>query len=297
MEEALGTLSACISSGPNWPYVFAQLYKGSNHTPLPKDKHLGVLPWGNVEESPHGQVSQLKVCQLLSAGPQVIYPVGLNGCDQLVTIDLPELLHSGSSITTDEHPHLQIDIPLPTPEEPEHMTPLLGGAPGTPIDNIPITLWKPRITLTAEVNDLINRGMADDYNHESEHSTTGEEAAAGADIFPPPKAEVSAPPLDTSSQASVEEMETSQESSPINVYSPMATGSNCNDSPTIGLTELQADANLAANHMLSIKGPWTLKGNGQFGILRHHCANKKPKKSWPMREPKLFTQGRTSMPR
>ena len=32
MEEALGTLSTCISSGPNWPYVFAQLYKGSNHT-------------------------------------------------------------------------------------------------------------------------------------------------------------------------------------------------------------------------------------------------------------------------
>ena len=44
MEEALGTLSACISSGPDWPYVLAQLYEGSNHTPLPKDKHLGVLP-------------------------------------------------------------------------------------------------------------------------------------------------------------------------------------------------------------------------------------------------------------
>ena len=69
MEEALGTLFACISSGPNWPYVFAQLYKGSNHTPLPKDKHLGILPWGKVDESPNGQISQLKVHQLLSAGP------------------------------------------------------------------------------------------------------------------------------------------------------------------------------------------------------------------------------------
>ena len=66
MEEALGILSACISSGPDWPYVFAQLYKGSNHTPLPKDKHLGILPWGNAEESPHGWISQLKVHQLLS---------------------------------------------------------------------------------------------------------------------------------------------------------------------------------------------------------------------------------------
>ena len=69
MEEALGTLSTCISSGLNWPYIFAQLYKGSNHTPLPKDKNVGVLPQGKAEESPHGQISQLKVCQLLSAGP------------------------------------------------------------------------------------------------------------------------------------------------------------------------------------------------------------------------------------
>ena len=69
MEEELGTLSACISSGPDWPYVFTQLYKGSNHTPLPKDKHLGILPQGKAEESPHGQISQLKVCQLLSTGP------------------------------------------------------------------------------------------------------------------------------------------------------------------------------------------------------------------------------------
>ena len=156
MEEALGTLSACISSGPDWPYVLVQLYKASNHTPLPKDKHLGILPRGKAEESPYGQISQLKVCQLLSAGPQVIYPVGLNGGNQLVIIDLPELLHSGSSVTTDEHPHLQIDIPLPTAEEPEGTTLPLGRAPATPADTIPKTPWKARITLMAEVNDLLN---------------------------------------------------------------------------------------------------------------------------------------------
>ena len=174
MEEALGTLSTCISSGPDWPYVFAQLYKGSNHKPLPKDKHLGILPWGKTEEGPHGWISQLEVCQLLSTGPQVVYPVGLNRCNQSVTIDLPELLHSGSSITNDKHPHLQINIPLPTPEGPECTIQLLGGAPATPINNIPKILWKPRITLMAEVNDLINQGMADDYNCEPEHSATGE---------------------------------------------------------------------------------------------------------------------------
>ena len=69
MEEAVGTLTACISSGPNWLYALAQLYKGSNHTPLPKSKHLGILSQGKAEESPYGQISQLEVCQLLSAGP------------------------------------------------------------------------------------------------------------------------------------------------------------------------------------------------------------------------------------
>ena len=92
----------------------------------------------------------------------------------------------------------------------------------------------------------------DDYNSKPEHSTMGEEASAGADVPPSLKVEVLAPPLDTSSQASVEEMDTSQESNPINIYSPMAAGSNHSDSPMIDLTELQTDANLAANHMLSI---------------------------------------------
>ena len=69
MEEALRTLSAYIANGPNWPYAFVQLYEGSSHTPLPKDKLLGILPQGKVGESSYGWISQLKVCQLLSARP------------------------------------------------------------------------------------------------------------------------------------------------------------------------------------------------------------------------------------
>ena len=80
-----------------------------------------------------------------------------------------------------------------------------------------------------------------------------------ADIPPPQKAEVPAPPLDTSSQASVEEMETSLESNPINVYPPMATCSSHSDSPMVDLMELQEDANLAANYMLSVKRSLDLK--------------------------------------
>ena len=155
MEEAIGTLSACISSGPDWPYVPAWLYEGSNHTPLPKDKHLGILPKGKVEESPYGQISQLKVCQLLSAGPRVIYLVGLNRCNQPVTIDLPEPLHNSSSVTTDKHPHLRIDIPILFPGDPECTTLPLGGVHAIPTATTPKTPWKPRISLTAEVDDLL----------------------------------------------------------------------------------------------------------------------------------------------
>ena len=122
MEEALGILSTCTSNGLDWPYVFIQLYEGANHVPLPKDKHLGVLSQGNAE-SPCGQISQLKVCQLLSAGLRVIYPVGLNGDDQSATIDLPGPLHSSSSVTIDDHPYIKIDIPSPTPVEQDNARP------------------------------------------------------------------------------------------------------------------------------------------------------------------------------
>ena len=135
MEQAVGTLSAYISSGPNWPYALAQLYEGSSHTPLPRDKHLGILPQGKAEESPYGQISQLKVHQLLSTGPQVVYPVGLNGNDQPVMITLPEPLHSGASITTNEHPYMRTDIPQPPPEEPEHTTLPLGEVHTIPAAN------------------------------------------------------------------------------------------------------------------------------------------------------------------
>ena len=144
MEEALGILSTFISSGPNWPYVLTQLYEGANHVPLLKDKHLSILPQGKVER-PCGQISQLEVHQLLSARLQVVYPVGLNGGNQSVTIDLPGPLHSGSSITTDEHPYIKIDIPSPTPEEQDHTNLPLGRVHTTLAVAMPKTPWKPRI--------------------------------------------------------------------------------------------------------------------------------------------------------
>ena len=183
--------------------------------------------------------------------------MGLNGGNQPVTITLPEPLHSGSSVTTNEHPYIRIDIPLLSPEESEHTTLPLGGAHVIPLATTPKTPWKPRITLTAEVNDLLKWGMVDDSNCETKHSALEKAAAAEAVMPLSHKAEVSALPIDTSS--SLEEGEASLESNPVNISLTVAAYSSCSNRPMLDLTELKTDANLAADHILSIKRSMDLK--------------------------------------
>ena len=156
-----------------------------------------------------GWISQLKVCQVLSARPQVIYPVGLNGSDKLVMITLPELLHSGASVTTNEHPHMRINIPLPPPEEPECTTLPIGKAHTIPAANSPRTPPKPRVSIATEVDDLLTQAMVDESSHESEHSSVGKVATVEAVTSSPHKSEAPPLPVDTSSQASMEKAEAS----------------------------------------------------------------------------------------
>ena len=110
MEEVVGKLTACTSNGTNWPYALVQLHEGTCHIPLFKEGHLGVLPQRKQEAAPCGQISQLEVHQLLVTGPQVIYPIGLNGQDEPVITSLPEPLASCVSLTTGESIYLGIDI-------------------------------------------------------------------------------------------------------------------------------------------------------------------------------------------
>ena len=111
MEEVVEMLAACPSSGTDWPYALAQLYESSCHAPLPKDKHLGILPQGKAEETSCGWISQLHIHQLLSTSPQVVYPTGLNGQDEPIITTLPELLSSSISVITSKHLYLEINIP------------------------------------------------------------------------------------------------------------------------------------------------------------------------------------------
>ena len=50
MEEVVE--SACTCSWTHWPYALARLHEGTHHMPLPKDRHLGMLPQRGVEETP-----------------------------------------------------------------------------------------------------------------------------------------------------------------------------------------------------------------------------------------------------
>ena len=106
------------------------------YTPSQRQAFRHSAP-GKGRGEPYGQISQPEVCQLLSAGPQVIYPVGLNGNDKPVMTTLPEPLHSSASVTTNEHPYMRINIPPPPLEEPEHATLLVGKVHTIPAVNSP----------------------------------------------------------------------------------------------------------------------------------------------------------------
>ena len=214
MVEGLGILSSYTSEGSDWPYILIQLYEGANHLSLPKSKHLCGLPQEKAE-SPSGCISQLKIHQLLSSRLLVIFPVGLNGVDLSVTMKLCKPLHTGSSVTTDEYSYIKVNIPSTTPQEQDCTTLPLGGKLDSPTVTVPKTPWKPRVTLTVEVNDLLDQGMMDNYDWESEHSTMVEEPTTEADTSPSSKMEVLVLPLDTSSRVSAAETEASMESNPL----------------------------------------------------------------------------------
>ena len=65
---------------------------------------------------------------------------------------------------------MKIDIPSPTPEEQDGVNLPLGRRNTTQAIVMPKTPWKPRVTLMAEVGELLTQGMTEDYDREPEHS-------------------------------------------------------------------------------------------------------------------------------
>ena len=205
IEEAVEKLAACPSSGTDWPYALAQLYEGSGHAPLPKGKHLGILPQGKVEETSCGWISQLNIHQLLSTSPQVAYPSGLNGHDEPIITTLPEPLSSGVSIIASKHPYLEIWHPSQGGIRHQGSAYWQGLIIQTtnPHKSPP----NPEGSMTEEVNHLLDWTITEASSCKSEQSSLEKITTAAVNMSPPQKSEVTVPPVDTSSQASIEEAE------------------------------------------------------------------------------------------
>ena len=253
MEETVKKLAACPSSGTNWPYSLAQLYKGPCHAPLPKDKHLGILPQGKVEETSCGQISQLKVCQLLTTSPQAIYPIDLNGHDEPIITTLPEPLDSGISIIASEHIYLGIDIPSPPVEELDQKIPPLGKVPTILITSPHKSPPKSEGSMTTEVSNLLSQAVLEVSSCESKHSSPRRPTTAAVPMTPPQKPEVPLQAVDTSSQASIDEAEAPLEDLPTNISPIAAVSRSRSISPLVDLAELWTNANRAIDSLLNNK--------------------------------------------
>ena len=270
MEEAVETLAACPSSGTDWPYALAQLYEGSHHAPLPKDKHLGILPQGKAEETSCGQISQLDVCQLLSSSPQVVYPSGLNAHDEPIITTLPELLSSGTSIIAIKHLYLEIDIP--PKEESDTKAPPISEASIIQATNPHKSPPKLEGSMTAEVKHLLDQMIMEASSCESKQSSLEKITTAAVTMSPPQKSEVTVPPVDTLSQASIEEAGGSLEDIPTNISLIAAVYSSRSISPLVDPSELQANANRAIDNMLYLKRSLDIKrqrATWELGMMLH----------------------------
>ena len=170
-----------------------------------------------------------------------------------MTVDLPESLHTGSSVTTDEYPYIEVNIPMPILEEQDCTSLPLGEKCDIPTINWPKAPWKPRITLMAEVNDLLDWGMMDNYDQESEHSAMEEVPTTEVDASPPLKMDITVLPLDSSSQASAAETEASVGSNLIGILTMTATHSSQSSSLIVELSELQSDAHMAIHSIFTAK--------------------------------------------
>ena len=255
--EALEILTTFAFEGSDWPYILIQLYEGANHMPLLENKHLSVL-CKEQTGGPSGQVSQLKIHQLLSTGQLVIFPMELNGGDQAVTINLSGPLHTGASVTNNEHPCIEVNIPLPTMEEGGCTMPPQGEQHDALTVTIPKTQWKPRITLTEEIHELAARGMTDNYDRESEHSVAANHTTQ-VEASPPQGMEEPVLPLDTSSQTSVEGTEASVESNPAEATLVAAAHNGQSDSP---VQDLQLEVHSAINSIFTAKRTSELERQG-----------------------------------
>ena len=175
--------------------------------PLPKEGHLGILPQRGAEVTPCRQISQLEVCQLLIAGPQVIYPIGLNRCEEPIITSLLEPLANGISLTRGKPIYLEIDIPPSLAEELDWEVLPIGKVStiviASPQKSTPSKL-EGEGSMTMEVRNLLSQVMLNTSGHGSKNSTPRRPNPVVILTPPPHKPKELLQPVDTSSQVSAQ---------------------------------------------------------------------------------------------
>ena len=165
MQEAVKQLAPLIPTGPNWLYALLQLNMDTCHVPLPKERHLCILMEEGTSSAICRWISQLDICQLLSSGSQVIYPVGLNGCEIPVIMSLPESLAKGTTMLRDEPVYLSVDIlqfatkgqESKAPSPGSHSIPILTTSP----IRAPPSKAEGWVSMTKEVRELLSWAVSD----------------------------------------------------------------------------------------------------------------------------------------
>ena len=160
MEEVVKQLTALISTWPDWPYALVKLNTDAHHVPLPKEGHLSILVEGGTSGATCRWISQLDICQLLSSGSHVVYPVGLNGCEVSVITSLPKLLAKGTTMLRGKPIYLPVDILQSSAKGQEskalspgsHSIPILTASP----IRAPLLKTAGWVSMTMEVRELLS---------------------------------------------------------------------------------------------------------------------------------------------
>ena len=206
IEEAVKQLTPLISTGPDWPYTLVQLNRDAHHAPLPMEGHLSIMVERSTSSVDCRSISQLEVHQLLSLSSQVIYPVGLNGCQVPMIMSLPELLARGVNLLGGEPASLSVDIMQSTTKGQEPKAFPLGSHSTSILTASPIRAHPPKaegqVSMTIEMRELLSWAALDTSGHAS-GSSTPKRLGPMVLVTPlPPKWEDLAKPVDTSSQVS-----------------------------------------------------------------------------------------------
>ena len=229
--------------------------------PLPREGHLSALVEESTSSATCRGVSQLEIHQLLSLSSQVIYPVGLNGCEVPMIASPPKSLARGTNLLGGKPIYLKVDIPQSIMEGPELKEPPLGSHSSSTLMPSPIRAPPPKVerevSMTMEVRELLSWVVLDTSGHASGNSTPKRLDPVVLLTPLPTKLGDFPRPVDTSSQVSIpdeaEKGDASLEEIPTASSPTAKTPGSSSGTPPADTGHLWEEANKALGELLATK--------------------------------------------